>query len=142
MINFSTLQGLIIPEGNVTKIEDASGNVMWSANNLMTTAVELLEQNVTEGYYLMGEAGTPTTLNGYGYTDYISVKGGTNITFSGTGGVHGLNCGFMEYDVDKNVVQRVDTSYGTYTYTLSDNTTYIRCNVKIGTSNILTYVPG
>lgn len=104
-----------------------------------TTTVELLEQNVTEGYYLTG-SDVPTVLSRYGYTDYISVKGGTNITFSGTGGVHGLNCGFMEYDADKNLVQRVDTNYGTYTYTLADNTAYVRCNVKIDTSNTLTYV--
>lgn len=30
-INFSTLKGLTIPEGNVTKITDASGRVLWSA---------------------------------------------------------------------------------------------------------------
>ncbi len=31
MIDFSTLQGLTIPEGVVTKITDASGRVLWSA---------------------------------------------------------------------------------------------------------------
>jgi hypothetical protein len=31
MIDFSTLKALTIPEGEVTKIEDAIGNVMWSA---------------------------------------------------------------------------------------------------------------
>lgn len=31
MIDFSTLQGLTIPEGVVTKITDASGTVLWSA---------------------------------------------------------------------------------------------------------------
>lgn len=31
MINFSTLQGLTIPEGVVTQIADASGRVLWSA---------------------------------------------------------------------------------------------------------------
>lgn len=29
MIDFSTLQGLTIPEGAVTKIEDSAGNVLW-----------------------------------------------------------------------------------------------------------------
>lgn len=28
-IDFATLQGLTIPEGNVTQITDASGNVLW-----------------------------------------------------------------------------------------------------------------
>lgn len=32
MIDFSTLKGLTIPEGVVTKITDASGVVLWSAN--------------------------------------------------------------------------------------------------------------
>lgn len=30
-INFATIQGLTIPEGVVTQITDASGNVLWSA---------------------------------------------------------------------------------------------------------------
>jgi hypothetical protein len=30
-MNFATLKGLTIPEGNVTKITDASGRVLWSA---------------------------------------------------------------------------------------------------------------
>lgn len=30
-INFATLKSLTIPEGNVTKIEDVSGRVLWSA---------------------------------------------------------------------------------------------------------------
>ena len=30
-MNFATLQGLTIPEGNVTQITDASGNVLWKA---------------------------------------------------------------------------------------------------------------
>ena len=32
MINFSTLQGLTIPEGVVTQIADASGRVLWAVN--------------------------------------------------------------------------------------------------------------
>ena len=32
MIDFSTIKGLAIPEGEVTKITDASGTVLWSAN--------------------------------------------------------------------------------------------------------------
>lgn len=29
MIDFSTLKSLTIPEGEVTKITDANGNVLW-----------------------------------------------------------------------------------------------------------------
>lgn len=106
-----------------------------------TVSIELLDQNVTEGYYLDG-VGATVAISGYGYTDYIAVTGGTDLVFSGTGGVHGLSRGFVEYDEDKSIVQTVDTSYGTYTYTLAENTAYVRCNVKIGTANTLTYVPG
>ena len=42
MIDFSTLQGLTIPEGNVTQIADASGRVLWSAkrNAIITITSE------------------------------------------------------------------------------------------------------
>ena len=40
MINFSTLQGLTIPEGNVTQIADASGRVLWSAVKLATITLK------------------------------------------------------------------------------------------------------
>lgn len=36
-IDFSTLQGLTIPEGVVTQIADASGRVLWSAAKPMVT---------------------------------------------------------------------------------------------------------
>lgn len=36
MINFSTLQGLTIPEGVVTQITDAAGNVLWSSTITFT----------------------------------------------------------------------------------------------------------
>lgn len=37
MIDFSTLQGLTIPEGTVTKIEDSAGNVLWSLDDSTNT---------------------------------------------------------------------------------------------------------
>ena len=39
MIDFSTLKGLTIPEGNVTKITDASGRVLWNADDGMRTVM-------------------------------------------------------------------------------------------------------
>lgn len=33
MIDFSTLRGLTIPEGEVIQITDASGNVLWALNS-------------------------------------------------------------------------------------------------------------
>lgn len=40
MIDFSTLKGLTIPEGNVTKITDASGRVLWSAAKPVTITLK------------------------------------------------------------------------------------------------------
>ena len=37
-IDFATLQGLSIPEGVVTKIEDAAGNVLWESNREVVLA--------------------------------------------------------------------------------------------------------
>ena len=39
MINFSTLQDLTIPDGVVTKITDASGMVLWSAEKPATITI-------------------------------------------------------------------------------------------------------
>lgn len=39
-IDFSTLKGLTIPEGNVSKIEDAQGNVLWSAVKMATITLK------------------------------------------------------------------------------------------------------
>lgn len=36
-MDFATLQGLTIPEGDVTQITDASGNVIWSADGMNKT---------------------------------------------------------------------------------------------------------
>lgn len=44
MIDFSTLQGLTIPEGEVKQITDASGSVLWSA-------VEKVKITITSGCY-------------------------------------------------------------------------------------------
>lgn len=41
MINFSTLQGLSIPEGVVTQITDASGRVLWSAVKNVTLTIDI-----------------------------------------------------------------------------------------------------
>ena len=128
---------LTVSYGGVTTTKDVTVTA-----GQRTTTIELLDQNVTEGYYLFASSGNPSSLADYGYTDYISVKGGQTIAFGNSGEVQGLNCGFVEYDNQKEVVQTVDTAYGTLEYTLAENTAYIRCNVRIGASNTLTYVPG
>lgn len=39
-MNFATLKGLTIPEGNVSKIEDAQGNVLWSAVEMVQVTLQ------------------------------------------------------------------------------------------------------
>lgn len=56
-INFATLKGLTIPEGNVTQITDASGNVLWSAVKKViitltgTSQISYAEYKGTKYYY-------------------------------------------------------------------------------------------
>lgn len=47
MINFSTLQGLTIPEGVVTQIADASGRVLWKPANDVPIVLEVAKQSIT-----------------------------------------------------------------------------------------------
>ena len=46
-IDFTTLQGLTIPEGVVTQIADAAGNVLWSSNAGKAAALEVTENTGT-----------------------------------------------------------------------------------------------
>lgn len=50
-MNFSTLQGLTIPEGVVTQIADASGRVIWSAVEPVTITLSGIGRN--SGCYIM-----------------------------------------------------------------------------------------
>lgn len=53
-MNFATLQGLTIPEGVVTQIADASGNVLWSAvERLTVTKTQADPSGVTSYLYYM-----------------------------------------------------------------------------------------
>lgn len=77
-IDFATLQGLTIPEGVVTQITDASGNVLWAlANEPVILEVEKVTSN--------------TYANGTKYTDeqfilldiYPKTNGTVNVTYGG-----------------------------------------------------------
>jgi hypothetical protein len=82
MINFSTLQGLTIPEGVVTQIADASGRVLWAVSGeiISDTVVLEVEKKTSNTYY--GE----TT-----YTDeqfilldiYPKTNGTVSVTYGG-----------------------------------------------------------
>ena len=50
MINFSTLQGLSIPEGVVTRITDASGRVLWAVSGFTPIVLEV--KKITSNTYV------------------------------------------------------------------------------------------
>lgn len=67
-IDFATLKGLAIPEGNVTQITDASGRVLWkqapSEATITITKVGSLPPNTI---------GAQVIVNGTNYSDAITV---------------------------------------------------------------------
>ena len=78
MIDFSTLQGLTIPEGAVAQIADASGRVLWAAQS---DTVVLEVEKITSNTYVSGSS----------YTDeqfilldiYPKTNGTVNVTYGG-----------------------------------------------------------
>ena len=64
MIDFSTLQGLTIPEGVVTQIEDASGRVLWSAEKKATVTIHKTD---TSGGRLTDASKASVTIDGIVY---------------------------------------------------------------------------
>ena len=48
-MNFATLQGLTIPEGNVTQITDASGSVIWAVGDKVVLEVEKIISDTYAG---------------------------------------------------------------------------------------------
>ena len=109
MIDFSTLKGLTIPEGNVKQIADAQGNVLWSAAKPVTITLKR-----KSGMY-----NNPEKPHGWivvnGQTYYaeetpteIPVKTGTTITCCKTAGVQ-VNGQYVSQGADD------------YEYTVSSN---------------------
>lgn len=79
-IDFATLQGLTIPEGVVTQIEDAAGNVLWSSGKTSGNVILEVEKIVSDTY-----AGS-TTYTGEEFIllDVYPKSGGTvNVTYGG-----------------------------------------------------------
>ena len=82
MIDFTTLQGLTIPEGVVTQITDESGRVIWAANIATDEPPAIFEvaKQTTNSY--SGE--TQYTDNEFILFDIYPKKGGTvNVTYGG-----------------------------------------------------------
>lgn len=82
MIDFTTLQGLTLPEGVVTQIEDASGRVIWAANIATDEPPAIFEVAKQTANSYSGE--TQYTDNEFILFDIYPKKGGTvNVTYGG-----------------------------------------------------------
>lgn len=62
MIDFSTLQGLTIPEGAVTQIADASGRVIWSAVKEVGSLILRPSADISVDHFLYPNDGTAAYL--------------------------------------------------------------------------------
>lgn len=81
MIDFATLQGLTIPEGVVTQIEDASGRVIWMVQSESGEPIVLEVEKITSDTYA-GE----TTYTGESFIlldIYPKTNGTVKITYGG-----------------------------------------------------------
>lgn len=116
MIDFSTLQGLTIPEGAVTQIADASGNVLWKLANDKPIILEV--EKITSDTY----AGETTytgeqfiLLNIYPKTNgTVSVTyGGITKTITDTSGVANPNAQQVCFGTFNGVVHDTTPSSGT-----------------------------
>lgn len=110
MIDFSTLKGLTIPEGNVTEIKDANGNVLWSAVKPHPVVVALSRGNAG--------AGITSTLDGEDFSGIATILSTQNLAIQFTSGSLYLN---------DEVVYSGGTDI-TYIVPISDTTTHIMIN--------------
>lgn len=69
-IDFATLQGLTIPEGVVTQITDASGNILWSVGGKVVSLTNLLPALSSSSYTLSEGHGEFSTT----HTKYASAS--------------------------------------------------------------------
>ena len=101
-MNFATLQGLTIPEGNVTQITDAYGNVLWklavdegdeyvylrpSADISVDDTLTLHPADATSAYMLINEEvsdGSATYIEAIASADNSTVYGTARFALSGT----------------------------------------------------------
>ena len=118
MIDFSTLNGLTIPEGNVTKITDASGNVLWSAAKPVTLTITRTCQgdDVHHTWFVInGQTYNGGDLTGGSSVEslptYVTVNVGTKIMCCTEGTVS-----TDEHKVNGVVVEMTPSADNTYKY--------------------------
>lgn len=122
MIDFSTLKGLTIPEGNVSKIEDAQGNVLWSAvPKMCTVALNILGTTVN-----MFNSGMATvSINGITVATPLEAQStyllnvGDSMVFT-TNNLANIP---IMVDINGEVVQSNNPILKQYTYSVKSNAT-------------------
>ncbi len=114
-MNFATLKGLTIPEGAVTQIADAAGNVLWKAAPSEAT---IKITGDTWYFAIVTIDGTEYTNCGDGVT--LAVPIGTEITCYVQDNTYGGN---GEIIVNGEIVARTEVGAleCTYTYTVVGN---------------------
>ena len=117
MIDFSTLKGLTIPEGNVKQISDAQGNVLWSAitadpifaNNDWETIIAVCQSGKVPDTWVVGNQ-KAMTIGGTNYT--IDIIGKSHDTYADGSGVAPLTFQFHNCFDTKYAMNSTNTSNG------------------------------
>lgn len=97
--------GLNIPEGEVTKIRDSGGNLLWRKETLSVTVNAVVTRNIidnlTEGKYL-NKTGAESTNNTWNISDFIPCEPG-DIEVASVGSAPSM----CFYDKDKNYLSGI-----------------------------------
>lgn len=166
MINFATLKALAIPEGNVTRITDASGRVLWKESGV--------EENVEPAVLEVAKITSDTIVGETTYTGeefilldiypqpYATVSvtyGGLTKTITDTSGVENPNAQRVFFGTFNGVTDDVATpasgtlviqgriqafGVGQYKTTAAIKNTFTYCNCITGVSSFgdVQYIPG
>ena len=109
-MDFSTVKKLVIPEGEVTKITDASGNVLWQAI-AFTNQVPISTD--TDG----------SIFNGTGYIENRRLSSSGSLSGSAQNG--SVTSGFIPWHGDGDVIRMKDVEFYGITHTETNLWLYI-----------------
>lgn len=134
MIDFSTLQGLVIPQGNVVKIT-CNGSVFWESGG-----DEPVAPTYTNQLSIAQAIDSTSPYNGVGYrTGYYLTSSGT---FESAGKATEWMTGCIPYTIDKSIyIKGVSFTTASHdrVYFFSDKATRVAPGINNGTTNLGTY---
>lgn len=130
--------GLNIPEGEVTKIRDSNGNLLWRKKELSVkvnavTTKSIIDNTITGNF--INKSGVPTENTAWQISDYLPCEPGTlEVASTGT------SPGICFYDKDKNFISgEAYLNTNPKTVTVPSKTYYCRWSVS-NNANVSTYV--